>query len=53
MAAAVFYTSGRVVTELQEAHALLESMVTNRAAPVLFGLGLFCAGQSSTLTGVK
>lgn len=51
VASAVFYTHGKVVTELQEAHALLETMLTNNAAPVLFGLGLFCAGQSSTLTG--
>lgn len=51
VASAVFFARGRIVTELQEAHDLLEGLLKSNVAPVVFGLGLFCAGQSSTLTG--
>lgn len=51
VAAAVFYTNGIQVTELQDAHDLLEGFLNSSIAPIVFGLGLFCAGQSSTLTG--
>lgn len=51
VSSAVFFARGRVVTELQEAHDLLEDLLNSQVAPVVFGLGLFCAGQSSTLTG--
>eukprot|EP01113_Clastostelium_recurvatum_P012595 TRINITY_DN1653_c0_g2_i2.p1 TRINITY_DN1653_c0_g2~~TRINITY_DN1653_c0_g2_i2.p1 ORF type:complete len:590 (-),score=112.88 TRINITY_DN1653_c0_g2_i2:17-1786(-) len=51
VAAAVFYTRGIVVEELQDAYTLLGSLMGTRVASIMFGLGLFCAGQSSTLTG--
>lgn len=51
MAAAVFFSRGLVVTEIQQAHHLLEPILGNRLAPIIFGVALVAAGQSSTLTG--
>jgi len=51
VSATVFFKNGEVVTEMQKAHDLLEGLIDSKAAPAIFGLGLFCAGQSSTLTG--
>jgi manganese transport protein len=51
LAAAVFYRHGIVVTEIQQAHQLLEQLLGSRAASIAFGLALLAAGQSSTLTG--
>jgi len=51
LAAAVFYRNGIVVTEIQQAHKLLEQLLGTQAAPIAFGLALLAAGQSSTLTG--
>jgi len=51
LAAAVFYRHGIIVTEIQQAHKLLEHLLGTRAAPIAFGLALLAAGQSSTLTG--
>jgi len=51
LAAAVFYRHGIVVTEIQQAHKLLDQLLGTRAAPIAFGLALLAAGQSSTLTG--
>jgi manganese transport protein len=51
LAAAVFYRNGIVVTEIQQAHKMLEQLLGTRAAPIAFGLALLAAGQSSTLTG--
>jgi manganese transport protein len=51
LAAAVFHRHGIVVTEIQQAHTLLEQLIGSRAAPIAFGLALLAAGQSSTLTG--
>ena len=51
MAAAVFYSRGIVVTEIQEAHNLLQPILGNQIAPIAFGVALVAAGQSSTLTG--
>jgi manganese transport protein len=51
LAAAVFYRHGIVVTEIQQAHKLLEQLLGTHVAPVAFGLALLAAGQSSTLTG--
>jgi manganese transport protein len=51
LAAAVFHRHGIVVTEIQQAHKLLEQLMGSRIAPVAFGLALLAAGQSSTLTG--
>ena len=51
LAAAVFYRQGIVVTEIQQAHHMLEKLLGTRVAPIAFGLALLAAGQSSTLTG--
>ena len=51
MAAAVFYSRGIIVTEIQEAHSLLKPILGNSIAPIAFGIALVAAGQSSTLTG--
>jgi manganese transport protein len=51
LAAAVFYRHGLVVTEIQQAHKLLEQLLGTQAASIAFGLALLAAGQSSTLTG--
>ena len=51
MAAAVFFSRGIVVTEIQQAHELLAPILGNNIAPVAFALALLAAGQSSTLTG--
>ena len=51
LAAAVFHRHGIVVTEIQQAHKMLEHLLGTRAAPIAFGLALLAAGQSSTLTG--
>ena len=51
LAAAVFYRNGVVVTEIQQAHQMLEQLLGSDAAPIAFGLALLAAGQSSTLTG--
>ncbi len=51
LAAAVFYRHGLVVTEIQQAHKLLEQLLGTRAASIAFGLALLASGQSSTLTG--
>src|SRR4051794_22030561 len=49
LSAAVFH--GRAeVSSIEEAHRLLPSFL-GAAAPILFGVALLCAGQSSTLTG--
>jgi len=51
LAAAVFHRHGIVVTEIQQAHKMLEQLVGSNVAPIAFGLALLAAGQSSTLTG--
>lgn len=51
LAAAVFYKNGIVVTEIQQAHHMLDQIIGSKAAPMAFGLALLAAGQSSTLTG--
>jgi manganese transport protein len=50
LSAAVFHRHGLEVATIQEAHRLLPSFL-GKAAPILFGVALLCAGQSSTLTG--
>src|SRR5262249_48189039 len=50
LAAATFYRYGRVVDSIEEAHTLLPSFL-GPMAPILFGVALLAAGQSSTLTG--
>ncbi|HPF70417.1 MAG TPA: Nramp family divalent metal transporter [Candidatus Krumholzibacteria bacterium] len=51
LAAAVFHRHGIVVTEIQQAHQMLDQLVGSKVAPVAFGIALLAAGQSSTLTG--
>ncbi len=51
MAAAVFFSRGIVVTEIQQAHELLAPILGNDIAPMAFAIALLAAGQSSTLTG--
>ena len=49
LSAAVFH--GKVeVASIEEAHKLLPGFL-GASAPILFGVALLCAGQSSTLTG--
>jgi manganese transport protein len=51
MSAADFYSRGIVVTEIQQAHELLQRLLGGTVAPLAFGVALLAAGQSSTLTG--
>lgn len=51
LAGAVFFTQGRVVTEIQEAHELLSPLLGTKMAGILFAVALLASGQSSTITG--
>ncbi|MGB3949345.1 MAG: Nramp family divalent metal transporter [Bacteroidia bacterium] len=52
LAAAAFFNSGITdVSEIQDAHRLLDNVLGNKLAPALFAIALIAAGQSSTLTG--
>ncbi len=51
LAAAVFFKKGMVVTEIEQAHHLLEPLLGTTLASVLFAIALLSSGQSSTLTG--
>ena len=52
LAAATFHKNGFFeVAEIQDAHKLLEPMLGNKWAPILFAVALIAAGQSSTITG--
>ncbi|WP_446899664.1 Nramp family divalent metal transporter [Clostridium sp. LBM24168] len=52
LAASVFYKSGNYgVDDILKAHKLLEPILGSTIAPVLFGIALIAAGQSSTITG--
>lgn len=52
LAAAVFHKNGYTgVSEIQDAHRLLEPMLGKGLAPILFAVALIAAGQSSTVTG--
>ena len=51
VAAATFWTQKEEVTEIQQAHALLEQTLGTQIAPIAFALALLCSGQSSTITG--
>jgi manganese transport protein len=52
LAAAAFFNSGlTTVSEIQDAHRLLENILGNKYAPAFFAIALIAAGQSSTLTG--
>lgn len=52
LAAAVFHKNGMTeVASIENAHQLLEPLVGNTVAPILFAIALIAAGQSSTVTG--
>ena len=52
VAAAVFYESGNYgVGDILQAHQLLEPLLGSKLAPIMFGIALIAAGQSSTITG--
>ncbi len=52
LAAATFYKAGMFeVAEIQDAYRLLEPLLGNGLAPILFAIALIAAGQSSTITG--
>lgn len=52
LAASVFYKNGyQGVSEIQDAHRLLEPLLGQSYAPILFAVALIAAGQSSTVTG--
>jgi len=52
LAAATFYKVGMLeVAEIQDAYHLLEPLLGNNLAPILFAIALIAAGQSSTITG--
>lgn len=52
LAAAVFHKNGyNGVSEIQDAHKLLEPLLGKSYAPALFAIALIAAGQSSTITG--
>jgi manganese transport protein len=50
LSAAVFYRNEVEVASIETAHRLLPTFL-GPLAPILFGVALLCAGQSSTLTG--
>jgi manganese transport protein len=50
LSASVFFRNNQIVASIEEAHRLLPSFL-GPMAPILFGVALLCAGQSSTLTG--
>lgn len=52
LAASAFHRSGRTdVVDLDVAYHLLDPITGGSIAAILFGIGLFAAGQSSTFTG--
>ncbi len=52
VAAAVFYETGNYgVGDILTAHRMLEPILGSKLAPILFGIALIAAGQSSTITG--
>ncbi len=52
LAASTFFKAGMYeVAEIQDAHKLLAPLLGTEWAPLLFGVALVAAGQSSTITG--
>ena len=51
MAAAVFFTRGITVTQIDQAHVLLTPVLGTAVASTLFAIALLASGLSSTLTG--
>ncbi len=52
LAASTFFKAGlHEVVDIQDAHRLLAPLLGTGLAPILFGVALVAAGQSSTITG--
>uniref|UniRef100_A0A061SL89 Manganese transport protein n=1 Tax=Tetraselmis sp. GSL018 TaxID=582737 RepID=A0A061SL89_9CHLO len=51
VAAAAFNSVGITVSTLQDAHDVMEQLLSSSIAPAVFGMALLCAGQLSTFTG--
>jgi manganese transport protein len=51
LAAAVFFSRGVAVTQIQQAHELLAPLLGNNLGSILFAVALLASGQSSTITG--
>ena len=52
LAGAAFYSQGYFhISEIQDAHKMLEPLLGSKFAPILFAIALIAAGQSSTITG--
>ena len=52
LAASTFFKAGLFeVADIQDAHQLLAPLLGTELAPILFGIALVAAGQSSTITG--
>ena len=52
LAASTFYRAGmHEVQDIQDAHRFLAPLLGTQLAPILFGVALVAAGQSSTITG--
>lgn len=52
LAGAAFYSQGYFnISEIQDAHKMLEPLIGSKLAPILFAIALIAAGQSSTITG--
>jgi manganese transport protein len=52
LAASTFFEAGHFdVIDIQHAHKLLAPLIGTNLAPLLFGIALVAAGQSSTITG--
>ena len=51
LAAAVFFTKGVVVEQIEQAQSMLSPLLGTTLASILFSIALLASGQSSTLTG--
>lgn len=52
LAASTFFKAGmHDIADIQDAHRFLEPLLGTNWAPLLFGIALIAAGQSSTITG--
>jgi manganese transport protein len=51
VASATFFRNGQIVTDIADAHGLLDPLLGTSFAGAAFAIALLCSGQSSTLTG--
>jgi len=52
LAATVFFKNGfHDIVEIQDAHNMLQPLLGEKLAPILFAVALIASGQSSTITG--